>query len=106
AGTIKADSDYYPWGGELQFVNNDSNHFKYIGMKRDDERKLDCCAARVYVNELVRLRSPDLFPKSGRPTELRLATDTPTFRITLWGLHTAEVSSTTGLSVRRPRLKH
>jgi YD repeat-containing protein len=26
AGTIKADSDYYPWGGELQFVNNDSNH--------------------------------------------------------------------------------
>jgi uncharacterized protein RhaS with RHS repeats len=27
AGTIKAESDYYPWGGELQFVNNDSNDY-------------------------------------------------------------------------------
>jgi uncharacterized protein RhaS with RHS repeats len=26
AGVIKAESDYYPWGGELQFVANDSNH--------------------------------------------------------------------------------
>jgi uncharacterized protein RhaS with RHS repeats len=24
AGVIKAESDYYPWGGELQFVNNDT----------------------------------------------------------------------------------
>jgi hypothetical protein len=23
AGTIKEDEDYYPWGGELQFVSND-----------------------------------------------------------------------------------
>jgi uncharacterized protein RhaS with RHS repeats len=23
AGVVKAESDYYPWGGELQFVNND-----------------------------------------------------------------------------------
>jgi uncharacterized protein RhaS with RHS repeats len=25
AGTIKAESDYYPWGGELQFTNNTGN---------------------------------------------------------------------------------
>jgi uncharacterized protein RhaS with RHS repeats len=29
AGVIKAESDYYPWGGELQFVANDSNHYKF-----------------------------------------------------------------------------
>jgi YD repeat-containing protein len=28
SGVIKAESDYYPWGGELQFVNNDSNDYK------------------------------------------------------------------------------
>ena len=31
AGTIKAESDYYPWGGELQFINNDSNNYKFTG---------------------------------------------------------------------------
>jgi hypothetical protein len=31
SGTIKAESDYYPWGGELQFVNNDSNDYKFTG---------------------------------------------------------------------------
>src|SRR6185437_9470916 len=37
SGNIKADSDYYPWGGELQFVNNDSNHYKFTGKERDTE---------------------------------------------------------------------
>ncbi len=31
AGVIKAESDYYPWGGELRFVNNDSNDYKFTG---------------------------------------------------------------------------
>ena len=35
AGVIKAESDYYPWGGELQFVDNDSNDYKFTGKKRD-----------------------------------------------------------------------
>ena len=26
SGNIKNESDFYPWGGELQFVANDSNH--------------------------------------------------------------------------------
>jgi hypothetical protein len=33
AGNIKSESDFYPWGGELQFVNNDSNHYKFTGKR-------------------------------------------------------------------------
>jgi uncharacterized protein RhaS with RHS repeats len=33
-GNIKSESDYYPWGGELQFVANDSNHYKFTGKER------------------------------------------------------------------------
>ena len=35
AGNIKAESDYYPWGGELQFVNNDTNDYKFTGKETD-----------------------------------------------------------------------
>ena len=41
AGNIKAESDYYPWGGELQFTNNDTNDYKFTGKKRDSETGLD-----------------------------------------------------------------
>jgi uncharacterized protein RhaS with RHS repeats len=41
AGVIKAESDYYPWGGELQFVANDTNDYKFTGKKRDVETGLD-----------------------------------------------------------------
>jgi hypothetical protein len=33
AGVIKAESDYHPWGGELQFVNNDTNAYKFTGTR-------------------------------------------------------------------------
>lgn len=46
AGNIKAESDYYPWGGELQFVNNDSNHYKFTGKERDTESGLDYFGAQ------------------------------------------------------------
>jgi len=59
AGTIKAESDYYPWGGELQFVNNDSNHYKFTGKERDSETGLDYFGARYYGNWLGRWMSPD-----------------------------------------------
>jgi RHS repeat-associated protein len=58
-GTIKADSDYYPWGGELQFVNNDSNHFKYGGHEHDSESNLEYYGARYYGNGLSRFITPD-----------------------------------------------
>jgi RHS repeat-associated protein len=59
AGTIKAESDYYPWGGELQFVNNDSNDYKFTGKKRDVETGLDYFGARYYSSGLGRWVSAD-----------------------------------------------
>src|SRR5215468_9194323 len=64
AGTIKADSDYYPWGGELQFVNNDSNHYKFTGKERDGETGLDYFGARYCGNWLGRFLTPDWAAKA------------------------------------------
>jgi uncharacterized protein RhaS with RHS repeats len=41
SGNIKSESDFYPWGGELQFIANDSNHYKFTGKERDSETQLD-----------------------------------------------------------------
>jgi RHS repeat-associated protein len=59
AGVIKAESDYYPWGGELQFVANDSNHYKFTGKERDSESGLDYFGARYYSNGMGRWVSAD-----------------------------------------------
>ena len=64
AGNIKAESDYYPWGGELQFVNNDSNHYKFTGKERDTESGLDYFGARYYSNGLGRFITPDWAAKA------------------------------------------
>jgi RHS repeat-associated protein len=61
-GNIKAESDYYPWGGELQFTNNDSNHYKFTGKERDSETGLDYFGARYYSNGLGRWVSADWSP--------------------------------------------
>jgi uncharacterized protein RhaS with RHS repeats len=52
AGAIKAESDYYPWGGELKFVDNDTNNYKFTGKERDAETGLDYFGARYYSNGL------------------------------------------------------
>ena len=62
-GNIKSESDYYPWGGELQFVNNDSNHYKFTGKERD-ETGLDYFGARFYSNGLARFITPDWAAKA------------------------------------------
>jgi RHS repeat-associated protein len=59
SGTITSESDYYPWGGELQFLNNDSNDYKFTGKKRDTETGLDYFGARYYSNGLSRFLTPD-----------------------------------------------
>jgi RHS repeat-associated protein len=64
AGTIKAESDYFPWGGELQFVNSDSNHYKFTGKERDSETGLDYFGARYYSNGLGRFVTPDWAAKA------------------------------------------
>src|SRR5438552_14822664 len=58
-GSIKSESDYYPWGGELQFSNGDSNHYKFTGKERDSESGLDYFGARYYGNALGRFTSVD-----------------------------------------------
>jgi len=47
------------WGGELQFVANDSNHYKFTGKERDSESGLDYFGARYYSNGLGRFISAD-----------------------------------------------
>src|SRR5215470_3541055 len=82
AGTIKAESDYYPWGGELQLVNNDNNHYRFTGKERDSETGLDYFGARYYGNWLGRWMSPDWAAKAiavpyadfGNPQSLNLYT--------------------------------
>jgi RHS repeat-associated protein len=71
-GNIKSESDFYPWGGELQFVNNDSNHYKFTGKERDAETQLDYFGARYYSNGLARFVSADWSIKSGPGTLCRL----------------------------------
>ena len=64
AGKITSESDYYPWGGELQFVNGDSNHYKFTGKERDAETGLDYFGARHYSNGLGRFITPDWAAKA------------------------------------------
>src|SRR5579864_8115543 len=59
AGNIKEDEDFYPWGGELPFVNSDSNHYKFTDKERDGESGLDYFGARYYGNWLGRFISAD-----------------------------------------------
>src|SRR5437773_9486759 len=51
-GIIKNESDYYPWGGELQITNTVENHYKFTGKERDNETQLDYFGARYYSNGL------------------------------------------------------
>src|SRR6185312_12928570 len=62
-GNIKAESDYYPWGGELQFSNTDSNHYKFGGHEQDGESGLYDYDARYYSNGLGRFVTPDCAAK-------------------------------------------
>jgi len=63
-GNIKNESDFYPWGGELQFLANDSNHYKFTGKERDSETQLDYFGARYYSNGLGRWITPDWAAKA------------------------------------------
>ena len=91
-GNIRSESDYYPWGGELSFISNDSNHYKFTGKERDAETGLDYFGARYYGNALGRWLTPDWAAKAtavpyaefSDPQSLNLYTyvrDIPTTRI-------------------------
>ncbi len=68
-GTILDESDYYPWGGELQFVNSLDNHYKFTGKERDSETGLDYFGARYYGSLLGRFTSSDPHNEGAQPTE-------------------------------------
>jgi RHS repeat-associated protein len=59
AGTIKSESDFYPWGGELPMTSSDSNHYKFTGKERDGETNIDYFGARFYSAALGRFMTPD-----------------------------------------------
>jgi RHS repeat-associated protein len=59
-GNIKNESDFYPWGSELQFLANDSNHYKFTGKERDAESGLDDFGARYYSSAMGRFIQPDI----------------------------------------------
>ncbi|HXE91555.1 MAG TPA: RHS repeat-associated core domain-containing protein [Terriglobales bacterium] len=48
AGTIKDESDYYPFGRERIIVNSDPNLYKFTGKERDVETGLYNFGARYY----------------------------------------------------------
>jgi len=58
-GNIKNESDFYPWGAELQFLNSDPNHYKFTGKERDAESGLDNFEARYFGSSMGRFMSPD-----------------------------------------------
>jgi len=58
-GHITDESDFYPWGGELQFANSGINHYKFTGKEWDAETGLDYFGARYYGNALGRFITPD-----------------------------------------------
>ncbi|MGC2741860.1 MAG: RHS repeat-associated core domain-containing protein [Candidatus Angelobacter sp.] len=58
-GNIKSESDFYRWGGELQFSNNDSNHYKFGGHEHDAETGLEYYGARNYSSRLGRFVTSD-----------------------------------------------
>jgi RHS repeat-associated protein len=59
AGNITEDEDFYPWGGEVQFVNGDPNHYKFTGKERDAETQIDYFGAWYYGIWLGRFITPD-----------------------------------------------
>ncbi len=54
-----AESDYYPYGGEIPITSGDLNHYKFTGKERDTESGLDNFAARYNASSLGRFMSPD-----------------------------------------------
>jgi RHS repeat-associated protein len=58
-GAIENESEFYPFGGELQFSASADNHYKFTGKERDAESNLDYFGARNYSSTLGRWVTPD-----------------------------------------------
>jgi len=58
-GAIKNESDYYPFGGEVQISNTLPQNYKFTGKERDSESGLDNFGKRYFGSSLGRFMSPD-----------------------------------------------
>jgi RHS repeat-associated protein len=58
-GEVLDESDFYPFGGELQITNSLPNHYKFTGKERDTETGNDYFGARYYASSMGRFMSPD-----------------------------------------------
>jgi RHS repeat-associated protein len=59
SGAIENESEFYPFGAELQFSASADNHYKFTGKERDAESGLDYFGARNYSSTLGRWISAD-----------------------------------------------
>jgi len=61
SGVTCYDADYYPYGGERNYVNTCPQNYKFTGKERDTETGLDYFGARYDASNLGRFMSPDEF---------------------------------------------
>jgi len=59
AGAIQDDSDYFPYGGEIPYLNNLPQNYKFTGKERDSESGLDNFGARYDASSMGRFMTPD-----------------------------------------------
>jgi RHS repeat-associated protein len=59
SGTVCYDADFYPFGGERNYVDNCDQNYKFTGRERDAESNLDNFAARYDSSQVGRFMSPD-----------------------------------------------
>lgn len=62
--TGEEESDYYPYGGEMQLCTRSPQHYKFTGKERDSESGLDYFGARYNSSSLGRWMSPDWAAKA------------------------------------------
>ncbi|MBZ5720712.1 MAG: RHS repeat-associated core domain-containing protein [Acidobacteriia bacterium] len=67
-GTIKDESDYYPYGGEIIITNTLPQNYKFTGKERDSESGLDDFGARFYSSSIGRFMQVDEF--TGGPIDV------------------------------------
>jgi RHS repeat-associated protein len=66
-GTVLADSDFYPFGGERIITSSSGNSYKFTGKERDSESGLDNFETRYFGSSMGRFMSPD--PMGGHPQD-------------------------------------
>jgi len=66
-GTVKQESDYYPFGGEVVVSGGGYTNYKFTGKERDGESGLDNFGARYHASSLGRLMTPDASPTKLAP---------------------------------------